>query len=1374
MRRNLTFGFGLALVILITMAVVSYLTTRQLVESTSRLGHSHAIIEGLDDLLYVLTRVESDSRGYVLKGEPQHLHFQKVAADSVGRQLEHLRQLTVDDPSQQRSLDALEPLIRYKLEVLQLAIDVRSDKGMSEAAKIVQSGRGEELLDSVETVIANMKSLEQALLQKRDEEVSSTLRETVVILAVGNLAGFGLLVLVFILLNREVNRRQWAEGALRESEESYRELVESASDIIYRTDEQGRFTYVNPVGLRLMGYAGEEVMGRRYLEIIEEAAREELERFYKRQAFAQIPNTYREFPAVTKSGSIVWLGQNVQLLKEGDRIVGFQAVARDISARKKAEEERDRFFSLSLDLLCITGFDGFFKLLNPSWHKLLGFTNEELMAEPFTNFVHPDDRLSTYEQLLRVTEGYNLLSFETRFRCKDGSYKWTEWTATPFAHQQLIYAVGRDITERKKIQEELAESEGRYRILAENSTDLISRHSPEGVFLYVSPACRLLLGYEPEELLGRSVYGFFHPDDLLKVRLNLPKIKDLPESFTNVYRIRKKDGTFIWFESTSRTVRDKATQMVLEVITVSRDISVRKAAEELLEQSERRLQQVIETVEEGITLSDEHGHFEIFNSAMERLTGYTMAEANRSGDFSRVLYPDRESRQRALDGLKLLLEEGKSVETESIIRTKSGDLKTLLATTALLNVWNRRLFLSAYRDITERKRDEEELKKAKEQAEAATRAKSEFLAVMSHEIRTPMNSIIGMTDLLLESSLTEEQRDYVETIRTGGESLLTIINDILDFSKIESGKIELEESPCELKSCIEEVLDLLAPKAVEKGIDLLYWVDPQIPPYVMGDPLRLRQILINLAGNAVKFTDRGEVYIKANLSWRLGSNLVLQFSVKDTGIGIPSEKLDRLFKPFSQVDSSTTRRYGGTGLGLAICTRLVQLMGGKIWAESTEGMGSTFFFTLKSSVAPSDTDLPKVYLRGKTPELTGKRVLIVDDNTTNLLILRLQCEQWGMLPRTTSSPREALEWIGKGDPFDVAVFDMLMPEMDGVQLAREVRKVRPSKTLPLILFTSTGKTPAEEPAIKDVFSATLPKPVKRTEFFDLLVEAVSGKKPVALKAKAQPAKATVQPSELKILVAEDNPINQKLLLRVLKQLGFSADMADNGVEVLKAMETSRYDLVFMDVHMPEMDGLEATRRIVNSTKSEDRPFIVAVTADAMQGDRDKCIEAGMDDYISKPIRITDIQDVLDRWGQKVGKRAAAEPVSTPAEHDQELEQAVWDRVRQLGLETDTYFIKDLIQSYVPLFTTQLNNILEAHKERNAKKLTHAAHSLKGASLNVGASALGDLCRIVEESARNDQFGGLETVLEEIKREHAKVTQVLSAIKAKLESPKGAA
>lgn len=1370
MRRKLALGFGVTLVILIAMAIVSYQSTRQLVESTSLLGRSHAIVAGLDHLLYILTRVESDSRGYVLNAQSQHPHFQRLAADSLAHQLEHLRELTADNPSQQRSLDALEPLVRRKLDVLQEAIDARSGRGMSEAAKIVQSGRGEELMDSVETVVAVMKGVEQALLLTRDSEVSSTLSQAVLILAVGYLSGFGLLVVVFILLTREVNRRRWAEEALRKSEESYRELVESASDVIYRTDDQGRFTYVNPVGLRLMGYAEDEVMGRRYLEIIEEASREELERFYRRQAFMQTPNTYREFPAVTKSGSVVWLGQNVQLLKEGDRIVGFQAVARDITARRKAEEERDRFFTLSLDLLCITGFDGFFRLLNPSWQKLLGFTNGELMAEPFTNFVHPDDRLSTYEQLLRVTQGTNLLSFETRFRCKDGSYKWTEWTATPFAHQQLIYAVGRDITERKKIQEDLAESESRYRILAENSTDLIARHSPEGVFLYVSPACKTLLGYEAEDLVGRSVFEFFHPDDLLRATLDRPKIKDLPESFTNVYRVRKKDGTFIWFESTSRTVRDKTTQMVLEVITVSRDISVRKAAEEMLEQSERRLQQVIETVEEGITLSDENGHFEIFNSAMERLTGYTMAEVNQSGDFSRILYPDPDLRQRALDGLKVLLEEGKSVETESTIRTKSGERKTILATTALLNVWNRRMFLSAYRDITERKRAEEELKNAKEQAEAATRAKSEFLAMMSHEIRTPMNSVIGMTDLLLESSLTDEQRDYAETIRTGGESLLSIINDILDFSKIESGKIELEERPCELKSCIEEVLDLLAPKTMEKGLDLLYWVDPQIPPYIIGDPLRLRQILINLAGNAVKFTDRGEVYIRASLSWRLGSNLELQFSVKDTGIGIPPEKLDRLFKPFSQVDSSTTRRYGGTGLGLAICTRLVQLMGGKIWAESEENRGSTFFFTIRSSVAPGETDLPKVYLRGKTPELAGKRILIVDDNTTNLLILRLQTEQWGMLPRTTSSPREALEWIGKGDPFDVAIFDMLMPEMDGIQLAREARKIRPNKTLPFILFTSTGKTPAEEPAIRDFFSATLPKPVKRTELFDLILEVVSGKKPIAPKPKTQLVKPTVRPGELKILVAEDNPINQKLLLRVLKQLGFSADMANNGVEVLKAVETSRYDLVFMDVHMPEMDGLEATRRIVNSTKSEDRPFIIAVTADAMQGDRDKCIEAGMDDYISKPIRITDIHDVLDRWGQNVGKEEAAEPVSTSAEHDQELEQLVQDRVHQLGLETDTVFIRELIQSYIPLINTQLNTILEAHRERNAKKLSQAAHSLKGASLNVGANALADLCRIIEESARNNQFEALETVLEEIQRELTKVIQVLSGIKGKLEPP----
>ncbi len=1135
--------------------------------------------------------------------------------------------------------------------------------------------------------------------------------------------------------------------------DEYRQPVESAADIIYRADASGRFTYANPVALQILGYSEKEIIGRHYLDLIVPEFRVAAGQFYKLQRSRGTPNTYYEFPVHTKSGDILWLGQNLQLLKRDGDTVGFQAVARDITRGRKAEEERDRFFGLSLDLLCITGFDGYFRRVNPAWKQILDLDEKKLLSQPFLSFVHPDDRANTEMKFRAAVQGGNVVGFEARFRCRDGSFKWIEWNATKDSSQNIIYAVGRDSTDRKRFEQAIRESEANYRILAENSTDVISRQTPQGIYLYVSPACKSILGYEVEEMLGRSSYDFFHPDDLIKTRLSQLKITEQPESFALNYRARRKNGSYLWFESTSKTVRDELSGEIVEIVTVSRDITMRKAVEENLAESERRLEQIIETVQSGITLSDQKGHFDVFNTAMEKLTGYSMAEANASGDFSKLLYTDEDDRQRALGRLKVLIEEGRAPETETTILTKSGRQRTLLTTTDIVVFKGRKMFLSVFSDITERKKAEVELVKAKEVAEAATRAKSEFLAMMSHEIRTPMNSVIGTTDLLLQSELDEEQRDFVETIRNSGDSLLTIINDILDFSKIESGKIELEENPLELNVCIEDVLDLLSQKALQKGLDLLYWIDPQVPPFIVGDMTRIRQILLNLVGNAIKFTDHGEVSVTVKLSWRLGNQLELQFAVKDTGIGIPQDKLDRLFKAFSQVDSSTTRRFGGTGLGLAISMRLTQLMGGKIWAESESRKGSGFFFTIRTTTPPDESVLPKVFLRGKVPELSGKRILIVDDNANNLMILRMQSEHWGMLARTTTSPREAIQWIEQGDPFDIAILDMMMPEMDGIQLGKELRSLRTKEFLPLILLSSTGATNAETGA-GDLFFATVTKPIKLDQLFDMVMQTLAGTRRSSARTQPKRFERLGETMPFSILIAEDNPANQKLLLRVLQQLGYEADLAGSGLQVLEAVDRKQYDIVFMDVHMPEMDGMEATRIIVNKNKREDRPIIVAVTADALQGDREKCVQAGMDDYITKPIRIADIQGVLERWAKSAEGKLSNQQSSVPSPLS-DLEQSMFERVHQLGLETDPTFMLELIASYAPLLKKETDAIRDACSKQNAVAVHYAAHSLKGASLNIGANELAAVCRTIEQLATNQDLASvaqhLDTLTESLKK-----------------------
>ena len=873
-----------------------------------------------------------------------------------------------------------------------------------------------------------------------------------------------------------------------------------------------------------------------------------------------------------------------------------------------------------------------------------GYSRNEFLRMTIRDICVAQDIPALLDIIARQCEGLEKSSKCKHYK-KDGSVIDVEITSSDMdwsgRSARLLSAT--DITERTRTEERLSESEESYRKLVEQSPDAVLVHR-QGIILLANKACVSLLGASSAgELLGKQMFNFVHPDDREAVR---KRIREHDGDFTNVRqnetRLLGLNGkeTYTEVVACSITFLGQASMQV-----AYRDISGRKEAEKRLLESEASLAAAQRVAHLGSWQRDLVDRVDWernplrWSDEMFRLLGYSVGEVETTrANFDRAIHPEDRDRMREL--MSTAVRERKPYSADFRIILPDGTERNLYSQAEILydeKTEKPSKIVGVVQDVTDRKRSERELIVAKEAADAGSRAKSEFLANMSHEIRTPLNGVMGMTDLALETDLTLEQQEYLETVKLSADSLLTVINDILDFSKIEAGKVDLELDDFNLRESLEATLKTLALRADEKGLELLCEIAPSVPDVVRGDSNRLRQVVINLIGNAIKFTEQGEVALTIHVEAEEGDDRTIHFTVSDTGIGIPAEKQKLIFQPFSQADNSTTRKYGGTGLGLTISKRLVGLMGGNMWVESEVGRGTQFHFTsrLKTSEKPIEvgTIAPPEALR-------GVKVLIVDDNRTNRRILEGMLKHWDMKSTSVENGEEALMQLSSaqsvGDPYTLVLADMHMPKMDGFSLIEQIRKKPELSTAIIMMLTSAGHrgdgTRCQELGV----AAYLLKPIRQSELREAIARvlgapAQKGAIPLITRYSLQDARVPPR-TILSVLVAEDNAVNQLLATRLLEKRGHRVVMTANGREALEALAIDKFDLVLMDVQMPEMDGIQATVALREREKEKGDGFrqpIIALTAHVMKGDQERCLAAGMDGYLTKPIRPQELDAILE-------------------------------------------------------------------------------------------------------------------------------------------------
>ena len=923
--------------------------------------------------------------------------------------------------------------------------------------------------------------------------------------------------------------------------------------------------------------------------------------------------------------------------------------------------------------------------------------------------------------------------------------------------------------ERQRLSKELELEQHLLRSLLENLPDNIYFKDRDSKFIRVSRAMADWFNLaDPSDAIGKTDEDFFTDEHAAQARADEVELMDQNEPVLD--KIEKEtwpDGRTTWVSTSKLPLRDREKKVV-GTFGVSRDITAQQEALNALSQSERLNRQIVDTALDAFVGMDAEGTIIDWNPQAEVIFGWK-PEAALGQTLAATIIPER-FRDAHVAGLKRFLETGEGSviqrRLELVAMHKSGREFPIEVTISPIHVADSYIFSAFVHDITNRKQAEKELRKSKEVAESANQAKSDFLANMSHEIRTPMNAVIGMTELVLDTELTQSQNEYLGMVRDSANSLLRLINDILDFSKIEAGKLQLDSTVFSIRNTLGDTLRSLLVRAHREELELACHIDPAVPDALVGDPSRLRQVVVNLVGNAIKFTQRGEVIVHVEVDRKDDQSALLHFAVADTGIGIAREKLKSVFQAFEQADTSTTRQYGGTGLGLTICSKLTRLMQGTIWAESELGQGSTFHFTARLGISDIPPNTPSKRI------VQGSRVLIVDDNATNRLILDEMLTNWGIETSCVEGVDQAIESLRRacevGHGYDLVLSDVHMPDKDGFALASEIRNDEKLAGAVIMMLTSGDRAEDVQQCREFGVSAYIRKPIKQSELFDSLIAAlaIDGTGDSGTPGAEKSQRNEIVIPHLRFLLAEDSVVNQKLALSLLKNWGHSGEVVNNGKEAVELVAREPFDVVLMDVQMPEMDGLEATRKIRQSEFGTDRHLpIIAMTAHAMKGDRELCIESGMDDYVSKPVRPWQLINTLSRFfaedahtvGVSGEKKIAA---SVPADREastQESYQVDWPVALKIT-QGDRGLLREIAGAFLEEVRIVMADLKYALKKDDAKTAQRMAHTIKANFRTFGVTDAHDVAFDCEKAG---EAGDLDQIREHL-AELQKASKVVSS------------